>query len=160
MIRKPRAEQTHGEYLPYLLNRVTALINAPLQRALRRRGLTMTHWRVLGFLAERDGLVIGELADRTVTDFATLSRALDRLQERGFVERRVAAHDSRQFEVHLLAAGRDEYTVLQVEARRVEDWAFEGIDPGELEHLHDLLEALSMRLTDRSGGTAAPSTTA
>lgn len=150
MPRKPRPEQTHSEFLPYLMNRVVGQINAPMQLQLRQRGLTMTHWRVLGFLCERDGLIISELADRTLTDQATLSRALDRLQARGLIQRRVAREDSRRIEVHLCAAGRVLNAELARCARLVEDWAFAGMSADELEQLHRLLSRLSGVLTHRA----------
>ncbi|MEZ5659596.1 MAG: MarR family transcriptional regulator [Burkholderiaceae bacterium] len=142
-------ELTHGQYLPYLLNRVVSQINAPMQRALRRRGMTMTHWRVLGFLVERDGLIISELADRTVTDQATLSRALDRLEARQLVRREPCLVDSRQIRIHLCEAGRREYHRLRRIATEIEDWAFRDMDPQRLAALHASLMELSAALSER-----------
>ena len=138
--------QTHGEFLPYLMNRVISQINAPMQRELKRRGMTMTHWRVLGFLAERDGLIISELAERTVTDQATLSRALDRLQERGLIRRQVVEQDSRQTEIHLCPAGREQYEALVPVACAIEDWAFQRIDASQRAQLRQILETISHTL--------------
>ncbi len=146
MVKPDRKDQTHSEYLPYLLNRVVALINAPMQRELKRQGMTMTHWRVLGFLYERDGLIISELAERTVTDQATLSRALDRLQQRKLIRRQVVRQDSRQTEIYLCDAGRVQYLQLLEFARAIEDWAFEAIAPGELDQLRGTLEKMSVTL--------------
>jgi len=141
-----REHETHSEYLPYLLNRVVSLINAPMQRELKRRGMTMTHWRVLGFLYERDGLIVSELAERTVTDQATLSRALDRLQERGLIRRQNGQRDSRQTEIHLCDEGRQQYLKLLEFARAIEDWAFEDIDAAHLIALRETLEKMTATL--------------
>lgn len=143
MPSEDRKAQTHSEYLPYLLNRVVSLINAPIQRELKRQGMTMTHWRVLGFLCERDGLIISELAERTVTDQATLSRALDRLQERGLIRRQVVERDSRQTEVYLCTAGREQYESFLPLARAIEDWVLEDIDAAQLSALRQTLERMS-----------------
>lgn len=141
-----REHETHSEYLPYLLNRVVSLINAPMQRELKRRGMTMTHWRVLGFLYERDGLIISELAERTVTDQATLSRALDRLQDRDLIRRQNGQRDSRRTEVHLCDEGRQQYLDLLHFARAIEDWAFEDIDSNHLTALRETLEKMTATL--------------
>lgn len=143
-------DASHGEFLPYLLNRVVARLNAPMQQELARRGLTMTHWRVLGFLNERDGLVVGELAERTITDQATLSRALTRLEARGLVERVAGEADSRFVEIHLLEAGRALYRDVVRVARRLEDWAFGDMPAGELRALRRTLEKLNGSLSARS----------
>ncbi|MEZ5650293.1 MAG: MarR family transcriptional regulator [Burkholderiaceae bacterium] len=145
---------THSEYLPYLLNRVVSQINAPMQRALRRRGMTMTHWRVLGFLIERDGLIISELADRTVTDQATLSRALDRLEARQLVRREHSPVDSRQIQIHLCDAGRREYLRLRRVAAEIEHWAFHDMPANRLASLRETLRALSVSLSERPSPVA------
>ncbi len=147
---RQREELTHSDYLPYLLNRVTSLINAPMQRELKRRGMTMTHWRILGFLFERDGLIISELAERSVTDQATLSRALDRLQERSLIRRQVVEQDSRQTEIYLCEAGREQYLELMQPARAIEDWAFDEIDAAQLAQLRQILETISITLRARA----------
>ena len=144
------AGDVHGESLPYLLNRVVARLNAPMQQELARRGLTMTHWRVLGFLSERDGLVVGELAERTITDQATLSRALMRLEERGLLERVAGEADSRFVEIHLLEAGRALYREVLAFAHRVEAWAFDEMSAGEMRALRRALEKLNRGLSART----------
>ncbi|MEZ5729869.1 MAG: MarR family transcriptional regulator [Burkholderiaceae bacterium] len=156
---RARTGDAHRDFLPYLLNRLVAQINAPMQQTLRLRGLTMTHWRVLGFLAERDGLIVSELADRTMTDQATLSRALMRLEARGLVERVAGADDSRMVEIHLLPPGRRVYDALCVSAREVEAWAFAELDPLERDRLRATLEALGESMASRAfrgGADRAP----
>ena len=133
----------HAEFLPYLLNRVVSQINAPMQRKLRQRGMTLTQWRVLGFLRDRDNLIISELADRTVTDQATLSRALDRLEEREMIERVVDDQDSRQFKVHLTPVGKREYESLSKHGDAVEAWAMGNLSKSERELLRVLLNQVS-----------------
>ncbi|MEZ5739476.1 MAG: MarR family transcriptional regulator [Burkholderiaceae bacterium] len=141
--------RTHSEFLPYLLNRVVAQINSPMQRELRRRSMTMTHWRVLGFLVEQDGLIISELADRTVTDQATLSRALDRLEARRMIRRQVSPTDSRQVLIHLCPAGRAEYECLTRVGRQIEDWAFAELSDDQTRQMAQLLQLLSASLGAR-----------
>lgn len=150
-------DRSHGEFLPYLLNRVVSQINTPMQRHLRQRGMTLTHWRVLGFLRERDGLIISELADHTVTDQATLSRALDRLEERGFIERIVDADDSRQFEVYLTNNGRQQYEAMAKHGKVIEARALSDLSTQERDMLRQLLDRVSdsMRVSSPSPGAVA-----
>jgi DNA-binding MarR family transcriptional regulator len=152
---KPQTKP-HGEFLPYLLNRVVSQINAPMQRQLRQRGMTLTQWRVLGFLRDRDDLIISELADHTVTDQATLSRALDRLAERGMIERVVDDQDSRQFKIHLTPVGKREYESLSEHGDAVEAWAMGNLSRDERALLRTLLNQVSdaMRVS-----SPAPDTT-
>lgn len=137
------SNKQHGDFLPYLLNRVVSQMNAPMQRQLRLRGMTLTHWRVLGFLRDRDDLIISELADRTVTDQATLSRALDRLEERGMITRVVDPQDSRQYKILLTATGRKEYQSLREHGELIEQWALGDLSVTERKALRVLLNRIS-----------------
>lgn len=140
---RPRAYPGHSRFLPYLLNRATSLINVAFNQALRRHGVTLTQWRVLAFLHERDGLGVSALADATVTDQATLSRALTGMQRRGLVERRVRSADNRFVEVHLTAAGKRRFRDLLQIALDLEARAVRGMTRREIEQLRASLERLA-----------------
>jgi DNA-binding MarR family transcriptional regulator len=70
-------------------------------------GLTVRQCGLLRLLAGSEGMVLGELAERAGVTASGLSRALDRLQELGLVERvRGANPDGRAALVQVTAAGR------------------------------------------------------
>ena len=140
---KARVYPGHSRFLPYLLNRATSLINVAFNQALRRHGVTLTQWRVLAFLHERDGLGVSALADATVTDQATLSRALTGMQRRGLVERRVRSADNRFVEVHLTATGKKRFLDLLQIALDLEARAVRGMTKREIDRLRASLERLS-----------------
>lgn len=129
----------HNRFLPYVLNRVTNRLNADFQSALRKRGMTLTHWRVLAFLDETDGLGVSALADCTVTDQSTLSRALQQMERLGLVERRAGAADNRFVEVHVTARGRALFAEIIPLALQLRDRALDGLADTDREHLLDLL---------------------
>lgn len=129
----------HNRFLPYVLNRVTNRLNADFQSALRKRGMTLTHWRVLAFLDETDGLGVSALADYTVTDQSTLSRALQQMERLGLVERRAGASDNRFVEVHVTARGRALFAEIIPLALQLRDRALDGLAETDREHLLDLL---------------------
>lgn len=141
--RSPRSKSAeysgHNRFLPYVLNRVTNRLNADFQTALRERGMTLTHWRVLAFLNETDGLGVSALADFTVTDQSTLSRALQQMERRGLVERRASAADNRFVEVHITARGRALFAEIIPLALQLRDRALAGLADTDRERLLDLL---------------------
>lgn len=132
----------HNRFLPYVLNRVTSRLNVDFQTALRQRGLTLTHWRVLAFLNETDGLGVSALADYTVTDQSTLSRALQQMETIGLVERRTGTADSRFVEVHITATGRRMFAEIIPLALRLRDRALDGLAEVDRERLLDLLSRI------------------
>ena len=132
----------HNRFLPYVLNRVTSRLNADFQTALRQRDMTLTHWRVLAFLNETDGLGVSALADYTVTDQSTLSRALQQMEKNRLVERRAGAADNRFVEVHITATGRQLFADIIPLALQLRDRALEGLADADREHLLDLLSRI------------------
>jgi len=133
------AYRGHNRFLPYLLNRVTNRLNADFQAALRRRGMTLTHWRVLAFLNETDRLGVSALADCTVTDQSTLSRALQQMERQGLVERLASAADNRFIEVHVTTRGQVLFADILPLAIELRDCALDGLADAERERLLDLL---------------------
>jgi len=133
----------HSLFVPYLLNRVTSLINIDFTAALRKESMTLTHWRVLAFLHEHDGLGVSALAGATVTDQATLSRALTRMEKRGLVKRRVRDADQRFVEVFLTRAGKQQFGKLLHIALELETRAVSGMSKREIEQLRGSLARLA-----------------
>ncbi len=139
----------HSHFVPYLLNRVTSLINVAFNAALRKERMTLTHWRVLAFLHEHDGLGVSALAGATVTDQATLSRALTRMQRGGLVQRRVRDADQRFVEIFLTRAGRQRFGKLLHIALELETRALRGISKREIEQLRGALAQLAVNVAPR-----------
>ena len=139
--------QRHTDFLPYLLNRVVSQLNAPMQKMLQKRAMTLTHWRILGILSQEDRLTISALAELSVTDQATLSRALDRLEQRQMIRRQADTDDSRQFRVTLLARGRKEYREISAYAQQVQAWAFREMSGPDRTRLRQMLLALDDSMT-------------
>jgi len=69
-------------------------------------GMTRREWRVLSFLAENEGVLSSELAERAMLDRARTSRTLTSLADKGLIERRPKPSDRREVHVFLSADGR------------------------------------------------------
>lgn len=136
----------HGRFVPYLLHRVTTQMYAEFQVALNRHQITLTHWRVLGFLMEQDGLPVSLLAQRTATDPSTLSRALMRMDSEGLIERRPHASDHRVLEIHLTDKGRALFETLLPESLAGYRRAVRGLPAAEIQTLTDTLSRILANL--------------
>jgi DNA-binding MarR family transcriptional regulator len=76
-------------------------------RALSEHELTLTQVKMLHQLDEPDAeLPLSELAEMLSLSLPAVSRAIDGLQQRGYVERREDDHDRRVKRVSITAAGR------------------------------------------------------
>lgn len=99
-------ERFVDHYLAALLAQASHLISSQFHEVVRRAGLSVSEWRVLATLAEGREITVGELAQITVIKQPTLTRLLDRMVERGQVERVVHVSDRRFSPTRITPAGQ------------------------------------------------------
>ncbi|MBI5606784.1 MAG: MarR family transcriptional regulator [Deltaproteobacteria bacterium] len=69
--------------------------------------ITPVQAMVLGFLAEEDQIIAGELGKKVELDSATLTGILDRLEAAGLIERKGNPDDRRSIKIHLTKQGKE-----------------------------------------------------
>ncbi len=79
-------------YLAALLAQASHLISSEFHEVVHAQGLLVSEWRVLASLAGGGAVSVGELAQVAVLKQPTLTRLLDRMEERRQVKR--LPHDS------------------------------------------------------------------
>ena len=102
-------------------------------------GITVEQWILLKIIEENDGLTQKELADKSLRDPASITRTLDLLNKKGFVERRPVEDNRRQYSVCLKKEGKSfikKYMPV-ISSHRAK--SIEGIKEQELEVLTQLL---------------------
>jgi DNA-binding MarR family transcriptional regulator len=75
------------DYLPALLGQASSLISGEFHRVVGAHGFTVSEWRVLASLDGGEPVSIGSLAATSLNKQTTLTRLLDRMEERGQVQR-------------------------------------------------------------------------
>jgi MarR family transcriptional regulator, organic hydroperoxide resistance regulator len=122
-----------ADYLPYLVNRVGAIIAEQFgEEALAPHRLSIAMWRVLAALASTGGQRQIDLAVLTSIDASTLSRLVTRLVRMGLVTRARSARSNREVAVKLSAKGRGLVERLIPLAREYEAAAIAGLSGEEL----------------------------
>ncbi|WP_138464578.1 MarR family winged helix-turn-helix transcriptional regulator [Poseidonocella sp. HB161398] len=104
-------------------------------------GLSREEWRLL-FLVKDGPIDSSVLARRTTLDKVQVTRASQRLEERGLITRRTAPNDRRLREFEITGDGRALFAAAfpQVEAMAAETLA--RLDPGDRAALEQGLDAL------------------
>ena len=90
-------------------------------------GLTRREWRVLSFLAENEGVLSSELAERAMLDRARTSRTLTLLAEKRLIERRPKPNDRREVQMYLSEAGHRVHDDLFPRIRAINQALVEGL---------------------------------
>ena len=115
-------------------------------------GLSRTEVGLLAALARRPHRITELAATEGITQPAVTQLA-NRLERRGYVERRTDERDGRVVLVALTDAGRDALERVRAEYRALLHEEMATLDDGELETLAAAVEILD-RLIDRIGGAA------
>ena len=138
----------------YLVRRLYTLLLARFEGALAQADFTLTQWIVL--IQVRDGLsrTASDIASDLGHDSGALTRVLDQLERRGYLQRSRSANDRRVVELKLTPAGKmiiDELLPLVVDQTNV---ALAPLSKSEFVQLHDYLVRLLDHAQRRQRGTA------
>jgi MarR family transcriptional regulator, transcriptional regulator for hemolysin len=89
-----------------LLHDVARLMRTRFDQHARAHGMTRAQWIILARLSRQPGLSQNEMAAICEVEPITVGRLIDRLEMRGFVERRSDPTDRRIRRLHLLPAAQ------------------------------------------------------
>lgn len=128
---------------------LVANLHHSMRRALdaelaRFGSVSSAQWVVLMVLSHEGGVTAAELAKRLSHDPGSMTRLLDRLQEKGLIERVRAAEDRRRIRIELTEAGKALAPSLPTAAINVINQALSGFSPTE----HELLNGFLKRMID------------
>ena len=117
------------------------------QRA-RQRGMTRAQWVILSWLERRPGLSQTELAGLVEVEPITVARLIDRLDARGFVERRADPKDRRINRLHLSEAAVPLLDEIHAHRRALTDELTAGIDPAAIDLTRATVKRMKANLLD------------
>lgn len=133
--------------------RAHQLLIGRINGLLEGLGLTFARYEVLVLLtfSRRGALPLGVVGSRLQVHPASVTNAVDRLEEAGLVERRPHPEDGRAVLAAITASGRErarEATAILEEAR----FGLAGVDDADARQLTDLLRSLRREAGDWSEG--------
>ncbi len=123
----------HQPDLLFLLHDVARQMRLDADRRARAHGMTRTQWVILMRLDRQPGLSQKELAEILEVEPITVARLIDRLEERGMVERRDDPADRRIWRLHLLPPAQPVLDDMAVERADMLATVSHGIDRATLD---------------------------
>ncbi len=101
-------------FLPYQLNVLAARLSRGLADIYQRRfGITIPEWRVMAHLARATAISVKDIHARVDMDKPKITRATQRLEQAGFVSKKVHDQDRRLVTLALTAKGRALYAEIE-----------------------------------------------
>ena len=132
----------------YLLMADQAVFQKRLLNALKKASLTAGQPKVLDYLKDHDGAGQKEIAAACHIEPATLTSLLNRMEEKGMIERRMRNGNRRSLYVFLTEKGKELSDVVEREFDRAEEQALAGFSPEEREECRRMLRRICENLTE------------
>jgi DNA-binding MarR family transcriptional regulator len=137
------------------LGRAVGSLRCAGSQRLVRLGISMTHFHVLTLLRHHDAMPMGKLADILDASMSSATGIIDRMEERGLVERVRVPDDRRIVLVRPTQAGLDLVDEVELVKSEVMEDAIARLDPAQLERLTaataDLGTAIALVLAEQPG---------
>lgn len=143
------------DYLAALLAQASHTISAQFHRTVRQYGLLVPEWRILASLSGGDAIPIGRLAELTLAQQPTVTRQLDRMQERGLIERVAHASDRRVTLAVITPAGQRLADLLIKRARDHERMVLAPLGPRRASDLKRVLREMAQHGQADAGAARA-----
>ncbi|TIQ27423.1 MAG: MarR family transcriptional regulator [Mesorhizobium sp.] len=143
--------------ISFVLHDVARLLRKRFEQRSGSSGLTRAQWQVLAYLSRHEGIHQNKLADLIEIMPITLARLLDKMEARGFIERRPDPADRRAWLLHLTPRAHPLIEVMRSNGQKTREEAFAGLSADAQQQLlqtlclikSNLLEACAQPAFDR-----------
>lgn len=141
------ATQTIG----FVLHDVARLMRKRFEQRARQLGLTRSQWQVLSKLSYNEGIHQKGLADLLEIESITLVRLLDKMEERGLIERRRHPTDRRMTLLFLTADAHPLLLLMRKLGEQTRQEAMADFSSDEHQLLQQFLDRMRDNLLDACG---------
>lgn len=128
------------------INITARSLRLSLEKNLAPLGVSPSQWMLLMALGEKDHQVQTELAKMIHLDNATITRIIDKLEQKGLLVRNQAADDRRVQIVSLTRAGKTAHRKWNIAGEKVNEAAKENIDNEDIETFFKVIAAIKENL--------------
>jgi len=139
----------------WLTTDVARLMRTVFDRRVKTLGLTRPQWLALVRLKRRPGASQSELADLMEIEKAPAGKIVDRMQEKGWVERRPDPTDRRINRIYLTDRGERVHAAISPVAASTVNDSLADLTEEERAKLTDLLSVIKSRLLDMAAAGAS-----
>ncbi len=135
-------------YIGYTMTDVARLLRTVFERRVRAAGLTRAQWVIIARLHRRPGLSQSEVADLLEIEKATAGRLIDRMEGKGWIERRADPLDRRVNRLHLTNEAKRIHALIWPIAEATVDAALDDLNASERKVFSGLMQRVKSRLLE------------
>ena len=132
----------------FLLDRTARKVKQYAQQQFKSGefDVTVDQWLVLKNLSENHLLSQTQLAQLVFKDHPTLTRIIDLLCKKGYMERIPNPNDRRSFQLHLTTSGEEKVRALRPQILEIREKAWENLSETDFEEFKRILNTIYMNL--------------
>ena len=139
--------------LHYLIMANQMLVQKSLLEQLKDTGLTIGQPKILDYLKDHDGSNQKEIARACFLEAGSLTTILNKMEEKGLIERRILNGNRRSFHIYLTEEGKEKQQLVEKAFAEIEKKALADVREEELEQFmsvyHRIYANLSSILENR-----------
>ena len=117
--------------LHYLIMANQMLVQKSLLEYLKDTGLTIGQPKILDYLKEHDGSNQKEIAKACFLEAGSLTTILNKMEEKGLIERKILNGNRRSFHIYLTAEGKEKQQLVEKAFTEIEKRALADIQEDE-----------------------------
>ncbi|MCF1749956.1 MarR family winged helix-turn-helix transcriptional regulator [Mariniradius sediminis] len=128
----------------FLLDRTARRVKQYAQRKFKLEDfdITVDQWLILKNLSENELMSQSEMAQILFKDQPTLTRIIDILTKKGYVERVPHPNDRRSFQLVLTQTGAEKVEELKPKVSEIRQKAWENLNEGDFEEFKRILNKI------------------
>ena len=133
--------------LHYLIMANQMLVQKALLEQLKDTGLTIGQPKILDYLKEHDGSNQKEIAKACFLEAGSLTTILNKMEEKGLIERRILNGNRRSFLIFLTAVGKEKQQLVDTAFSEIEKKALADISEKEFEQFMSVYHRIYSNLS-------------
>ena len=124
------------------------IVQKKLMEQLKDTGLTLGQPKVLDYLKDHDGASQKEIAAGCLIEAGSLTSILNRMEEKGLIERKMLNGNRRTFHIFMTESGKKNQKLVEKAFKKIEKTALNGISEEEQKQFMDIFCRIYRNLAD------------
>lgn len=142
--------QKTGDTLHYLIMANQMLVQKALLEQLKDTGLTIGQPKILDYLKDHDGSNQKEIARVCFLEAGSLTIILNKMEEKGLIERRILNGNRRSFHIFLTEEGKKKQQLVADVFLEIEKKALSNISEKEYEQFISVYQKIYSNLQSKT----------
>ena len=107
------------------------MVQKKLMEQLKDTGLTLGQPKVLDYLKDHDGASQKEIAEGCLIEAGSLTSILNRMEEKGLIERKMLNGNRRTFHIFMTESGKKNQKLVEETFEKIEETALNNVSEEE-----------------------------